>query len=98
MQLSTITFAKTVYRISDPLPSWFERSVSDHPECSQCNGELIFCFPSRIQPELDGFGSSYQTPVAVRCGCFVRPDSATMVYHQQLCREPVPVTVQKNLT
>jgi hypothetical protein len=93
MKLATITFAKTVYRISDPLDTWFQQSPDDSPECRECGSELIFCFSPRTDPKLAGFGASYTEPISIRCTCFLDgDDSVPLIYHRRLCRKPVPVT------
>lgn len=96
MKLSTVTFAKTIYSIADPLPTWFQQSAAVAPECSICDAQLVFTFPARTNPAVEGIAGYYQTPAGVRCDCFVVQDDPAVTndslsYHKRLNREPVPI-------
>jgi hypothetical protein len=96
-------FDRSFYQITEPDPTWFQRSFGDPPECSKCGDTLTFCFPPRIDPQIAGFAGSYQTPVAIRCNCFLtEPASAEpasvevassvgFVCHRGLARQPVAI-------
>jgi hypothetical protein len=99
MKSFIVTFAKTVYRITEPLPTWFQRSPDSLPECNQCGSELVFCFAPRVDPKTAGQAGSYRNPIGIRCSCFLADGASnTLVYHQQLSRLPVPISEEKSLT
>jgi hypothetical protein len=99
MNLTTVQFGKCVYRLSEPQSGWFQRSAADAPECSVCGDTLTFVFPRRLQSESAHWAGADQSPVAIRCGCFLEPaDSSTLCYHQRLSRKPVAITAVPVLT
>jgi hypothetical protein len=96
------------YDITDPDPAWLQRSfLLGQVECSKCGDTLTFCFPPRIDPQTAGFAGSYQTPVGVRCNCFLaepisaEPASSELLIpasHRALARQPVAIVAFKSTT
>ena len=93
MNLPTVVFGKTVCRITDPGPAWFQRSPDDPLECSQCGDTLTFTFLPRTDPETAGFAGSYSVPTGIRCNCSLidSGSSTELSYHKELARDPVAV-------
>ena len=93
-RLPQIDFGPATYQITDPLPSWFQDSPENAPECLKCGDTLTFIFRPRVDQHSDGMAEAYQTPVAIRCNCFLaEADSAllTLTYHLKLNRTPIPL-------
>jgi hypothetical protein len=90
-----VRFHRSLYRITEPDSTWFQRSLAGPPECGRCDDTLTFCFAPRIDPDphIADLARSYQTPVAIRCNCFLtEPASAVVpVYHRALARQPVAI-------
>jgi hypothetical protein len=91
-----VPFHRGRYRIDNPDPTWSRNSISALPECSKCGDTLTFCFAPRITPNDSTIGDhagSYQTPVAIRCNCFLAEPGAYpgMVYHRRLARQPLVI-------
>jgi hypothetical protein len=60
-----VQFNRSLYRIDNPEPEWFQSSARALPECSKCGDTLTFCFAPRIDPQIAVFAESYRTP-----GCY----------------------------
>ena len=93
-----VRFRRSFYQITEPDPAWFQGAFVDPAECSKCGDTLTFCFAPRIDPQTAGLAGSYQTPVAIRCNCFLtepastEPASAVVpVYERSLARQPVAI-------
>jgi hypothetical protein len=97
MKLSTVIFGGTEerpvhYHVTDPPATW-RRLPGEAAECIQCRQTLTFCFVDRTDETKAGFGTTYMSPVAVRCDCFLDgPQLEKMQYHRILKREPVKIT------
>jgi hypothetical protein len=67
-----VRFHTSLFRVDNPPPNWSQEKAGEVAECSKCGVTLTFCFVARLDEQLAGFAGSYQTPVAVRCSCFVQ--------------------------
>jgi hypothetical protein len=97
--LPEVDFGPGIYRIVDPPADWFQRSPEDAPECGKCGDTLTFVFRPRIEEHFAQLAGAYQTPVAIRCRCFlaeVGPTPLTSVYRQQLSRSPIPIVPKRD--
>jgi hypothetical protein len=95
--LPEVDFGPETYRITDPLPTWYQVSPEHAPECRKCGDTLSFVFPSRIDGHCAGSAGAYQTPVAIRCNCFLAETGSTpltLTYHRKLERPPIPLLAQ----
>jgi hypothetical protein len=89
-----VNFGPATYRITDPLPTWFQASPENAPECLKCGDTLTFIFRPRVDQHSDGMAEAYQTPVAIRCNCFLAEGGSallTLTYHLELNRTPIPI-------
>jgi hypothetical protein len=88
--MKTVIFGENFYLIANPEPSW-EDGLDGW--CSECDDRLTFVFAPRINAETSGFAASYETPVAVRCRCFLdKSSSGGLDYHRKLAREPITIS------
>jgi hypothetical protein len=87
--MSIVIFGENSYLIATPLPSW-EAGIDGW--CAECDDRLTFVFAPRLNPQTAGFGGSYETPVAIRCKCFLdKSSSAGLDYHRKLVRELITI-------
>jgi hypothetical protein len=92
--LPQVEFGPGTYRITDPLPTWVQVSPEHVPECWTCGDTLTFVFRPRIDAHSAGTAGIYQTPVAIRCNCFlaeIGSNPLVLAYHLKLSRPPVPI-------
>jgi hypothetical protein len=85
----TARFGKSLYTISDPLPTWYI-NTDGLVECSVCGESLAFMYPGGWETTYPK-ASDYMTPVAVRCDCFIGKRYAGSARHHELNREPVAI-------